>query len=99
MDSIEATVYQKGTSYFLAIGENVTEVPYLTGPSNSLVNEIRFHKARLMYRGETLSIFHPQDLERRLNDSDTRVLQSQANLSILNPPAEIFSTQSLQEVA
>ena len=96
---MEATVYQQGTSYFLAIGDNTTEVSYLTGPSNSLVNEIRFQRARLMNKGETFSIFHPQDLERRLNDSDIRIVQSQARVSIFNPPAELSSTQHFQEVA
>jgi hypothetical protein len=100
---MEATVYQGNhngtTSYFLQIDNNVTQVPYLSGPLPSLVNELRFHKARLMHKGEPLSVFHPDNLESRLNDQQVRILQSQAKLSIFEPPVELSSTQHLRAVA
>ena len=96
---MEAIIYQRGNSYFLAIEDRTYEVPNLQGPAPSLVNEIRLHKAKLMHKGRTLSVFHPQDLERRLSDADTRIVQSQASVSIFNPPAEPSSTRFLQAVA
>ncbi len=87
---MEATIYQTGingaTTYFLRIDGRDYPVKNITGFNNSLANEIRMQKTRLARKGIVLSLFHPEDLERRLDDSQIRTLESATRMTILEPP-------------